>query len=127
MAMLLLLSLILFSLRNQPGLAEKGPAKRVYFAWASSFIPLIWLTMAIAALALLFGYVALGAFIAEQIFDTSVLIAALFLLHHLADSAVKAASDPMSGFGRLLRRATGLGERAIERLSLCSAPWPTCC
>jgi small-conductance mechanosensitive channel len=74
--------------------------------------------MAVAALALLFGYVALGNFIAERIFDTSVLIAILFLLHHLSDSAVKASFDPNSGFGRLLRRVTGLGERAIERLSL---------
>jgi small-conductance mechanosensitive channel len=74
--------------------------------------------MAAAALALLFGYVALGSFIAEQMFDTSALIAILFLLHHLADSAVKASFDPNSGFGRMLRRASGLGERAIERLSL---------
>ncbi len=116
--LLLLQTFILFSLHNQPGLADKTPGRRVYFAWATSFIPLVWLVMALAALALVFGYVALGSFIAAKIFDTSVLIAALFLLHHLSDSAVKASFDPNSGFGRLLRRATGLGERAIERLSL---------
>jgi small-conductance mechanosensitive channel len=42
----------------------------------------------------------------------------LFLVHHLSDAAVTASFDPGSGFGKFLRRFTGFGERAIERIGL---------
>ena len=51
-------------------------------------------------------------------FRTGLLVAVLFFLHHFSDAAVAASFDPQSGFGRFLRRMTGLGERAIERLGL---------
>jgi small-conductance mechanosensitive channel len=62
--------------------------------------------------------VALASFIAQQMFETAVLVTVLFLLHHLSDAAVVASTDPQSTFGRLLRHATGLGERGIGRLGL---------
>ena len=117
LVMLVLLSLTLLTLHNQDGLKDLG-GRRVYFGWTSVFTPLVWVLIALGFLALLFGYLALANFIAQQIFQTGVLIALLFLLHHLADAAVAASFDPDSGFGRFHRRVSGLGERAIERMSL---------
>ncbi len=117
-AMLLLLALILLTVRNQQGLPDKRPDRRLYFKWASAFVPLLWLLIAIGVIALLAGYVALASYLALQIFETSVLVTVLFLLHHLADAAVTSSFDPQSSFGRLLRKLTGLGERGIERLGL---------
>ncbi len=117
LAMLILLSLTLLTLHNQTGLKDPG-GRRVYFGWASALTPIIWLLIALGFLALLFGYLALANYIAQQIFQTGVLIAILFLLHHLADAAVAASFDPQSGFGRFHRRISGLGERAIERMAL---------
>lgn len=114
----LLLAALLLTLRNQPGLPGKTPGRRVYFTWAARFAPLAWLAIAVGVLALLFGYVALASFIATQTFETAILVLALFLLHHLSDAAVAASFDPSSGFGRFLRRMTGLGERAIERFGI---------
>ncbi|MBI2719796.1 MAG: mechanosensitive ion channel family protein [Rhizobiales bacterium] len=115
---LLLLALTLYSLRHQQGLAEKSPGRRLYFGWARRFVPALWLAIAVGVGALLAGYVALASYIAEQIFETAVLIAVLFLLHHLSDAAVNSSIDPQSGLGRTLRRVTGLGERGVERLGI---------
>jgi len=115
--MLVLISLMLLTLRHQEGL--KNPSgRRVYFTWASPLTPVLWLLIALGFTALIFGYLALANYIAQQIFQTGVLVALLFLLHHLADAVVAASFDPQSGFGRFFRRVTGLGERAIERLGL---------
>ncbi len=117
LVMLILLSLTLLVVHNQDGLKDMG-GRRVYFGWTSAFTPVIWVLIAIGFLALLLGYLALANFIAQQIFQTAILVAILFLLHHLADAAVAASFDPQSAFGRFHRRVSGLGERAIERMSL---------
>ena len=118
MALLVLIALILITLRNQGGLPGKTAGRRVYFSWAVRVAPLVWIAIAAGLVALLFGYVALAAYLAEQIFETAVVIVTLFLLHHLSDAAVTASFDPASGFGKFLRRFTGFGERAIERIGL---------
>lgn len=117
LVMLILLSLTLLVVRNQDGLKDLG-GRRVYFGWAAAFTPIIWLLIALGFLALLLGYLALANFIAQQIFQTGILVTILFLLHHLADAAVAASFDPQSAFGRFHRRVSGLGERAIERMAL---------
>ncbi len=117
LAMLVLLSLIVLVLRGQDGLPDPA-GRRIYFRWLAPLTPLIWLAIAIGFGALLLGYLSLASFIAQQVFRTGMLIAALFLLHHLTDAAVAASFDPQSGFGRFTRRVTGLGERAIERLGI---------
>ncbi|HUR44148.1 MAG TPA: DUF3772 domain-containing protein [Aestuariivirga sp.] len=115
--MLVLMALMLLAVASQNGLPEKTQG-RIYFKWASSFVPLLWLGIATGIAALLAGYVALASFVAQQMFETAVLVTVLFLLHHLSDAAVVASTDPQSTFGRLLRHATGLGERGIARLGL---------
>lgn len=118
MFLLLLLTLILLTLRNQQGLADKHPGRKLYFSWAGIFMPVVWLLIGAGVLALLMGYVALADYIAQQIFETAVLVTVLYLLHHLTDAAVTASFDPQSGFGRFLRKMTGLGERGVERLGI---------
>jgi small-conductance mechanosensitive channel len=119
-ALLVVIGLMLLTLTGQTAQAEDRPgAKRAtYLQWVYTLVPVYWLLLGIAALALIFGYIALGNFIAGQIFNTSVVFAVLFMLHHLADAAVNAAIDPLSRFGRALRRLSGFGERGIERIGL---------
>jgi potassium efflux system protein len=117
LAMLVLLSLILVALRNQTGLAQ-GAGRAVYLAWFPKVAPVLWLIIIVGFLALLFGYLSLANYIALNLFRTSILLAVLFLIHHLVDAAVETSADSQSGFGRFLRRITRLGERAIERLGL---------
>ncbi len=117
LAMLVLLSLILLELRRQRGLEfERG--RKLYFGWAKSLVPLLWLLIILGFGALLFGYLSLANYIAQKVFRTGLLLVVLFLLHHLSDAAVAASLDPQTGIGRVVRRVTGLGERAIERAGL---------
>ena len=118
LAMLVLISLIVLTLRNQSGLEDRTPARRVYFSWAGSLTVVVWLLVAVGLGALVLGYLALANYISQQLFRTGVLVMVLFLLHHLSDAAVAASFDSQSGFGRFFRRVTGMGERAIERLGL---------
>jgi small-conductance mechanosensitive channel len=118
LAMLILLSLIVLTIRQSEGLTERLPQQKLYFGWAAATTPLVWLLIAAGFVALLLGYLALANYIAQQLFQTGIVLVVLFLLHHLSDAAVDASFDPQSGFGRFLRNVTGLGERAIERLGL---------
>lgn len=96
---MLVISLMLLTLRHQEGL--KNPSgRRVYFTWASPLTPVLWLLIALGFIALIFGYLALANYIAQQIFQTGNPAALLFLLHHLADGAVAASLPSESGFDR---------------------------
>jgi potassium efflux system protein len=116
--MLLLLALILLNFRNQQGIAQKMPNQIVYFGWAEKFRLPIWLLIVLATIALLFGYIALANFIVFKLFDTALVVTFIFLIHHLADAAVGTSTDPASFLGKVIRNATGLGERAIETAGL---------
>ena len=115
--LLILCSIVLLLLRNQQGLPE-SEKHRLYFGWASKLVPLAWALIFIGFGALLLGYLALGDYIAHQIVRTSFVLTLAFLLYHLLDAMVQASFDPQSSFGIFLRRITGLGERAIERIGL---------
>ncbi len=117
LAMLILLSLSLLTLRNQNGL-QNPSGRHLYFGWASVFTPVAWVLIALGFAALVLGYIALANYISQQLFQTGMLVMILFLVHHFSDAAVAAAFDPLSGFGRFFRRVTGLGERSIERMGL---------
>jgi potassium efflux system protein len=117
LTLLVLTSIILLVLRNQPGLPEEDK-RRFYFSWAAKLVPLVWLLVFIGFAALAAGYLALGDYIAHQIVRTAMVVTLVFLLYHLLDAMVQASFDPQSNFGTFLRRITGLGERAIERLGL---------
>jgi len=117
LTLLILVSIILLVLRNQPGLPDEDK-RRFYFGWAAKLVPLVWGLVFIGFAALLFGYLALADYIAHQIVRTTMVVTLVFLVYHLLDAMVQASFDPQSHFGTLVRRLTGLGERAIERLGL---------
>ena len=116
--MLILLALLLLNFRNQPGLVEKPPNQLIYFQWSKVLLAPTWLLIAFATIALLFGYVALSNFIVFKLFDTTIVVTFLFLIHYTVDAAVRTSSDPNNQLGKFLRRVSGLGERAIERAGL---------
>ena len=116
--MLILLSLLLLNVSNQPGLTERMPNRQFYFRWSSAFLAPTWLLIILATVALLFGYIALSNFIVFKLFDTALVVTFLFVLHHTADAAVHISFDPGSHLGKFIRRVSGLGERAIERAGL---------
>lgn len=116
-ALIVVIAMILIVVRNQEGLPKTAHGGEVYFSLARQFGPLIWLLLLVSTIALSLGYVALAGFITEQIVDTSLLIVALLLVHHLTDALVVSGLDSGSSFGQFLRGLTGLGERGVARLS----------
>lgn len=114
--LIILLSLLLVTLRRQPGLATETAGRRLYFEWTKQFRPAAWLILALSLASLAAGYLALGQFLVTQLFETARLIACLYLLHRLAEAAITKSFDPQSRPGLFMRSATGLGERGIERL-----------
>lgn len=117
LSLLILVSIILLLLRSQAGLPDEDK-RRFYYGWAAKLVPLIWALVFTGFAALLFGYLALADYIAHQIVRTAMVVTLVFLIYHLLDAMVQASFDPQSHFGTFLRRITGLGERAIERLGL---------
>ena len=117
LSLLVLVSIILLVLRRQGGLPDEDK-RRFYYRWAAKLVPLIWALIFTGFAALLFGYLALADYIAHQIVRTAMVVTVVFLIYHLLDAMVQASFDPQSHFGTFLRRITGLGERAIERLGL---------
>ena len=117
LTLLILSGLVLIVLQRQQGIPDSE--KRVlYFGWSARLVPLIWVLIVVGIGALLTGYLALGDYIAHQIVRTSLVLTLVFLVYHLLDAMVQASFDPQSSFGIFLRRITGLGERAIERIGL---------
>lgn len=117
LSLLTLMSLIVYTVRNQGGLPNPA-GRRIYFQWAAKLTPFIWLFIVLGFAALFTGYLALANYIAHQMVRTAMVVGVLFVLYHLFDATITASFDPQSGFGSFLRRLTGLGERAIERLGL---------
>lgn len=117
LTLLVLASVILLVLRNQQGLPDDDK-RRFYFGWAVKLVPLVWGLIFTGFAALVLGYLALADYIAHQLVRTASVVTLVFLIYHLLDAMVQASFDPQSHFGIFLRRITGLGERAIERLGL---------
>lgn len=89
-----------------------------YFAWFVSFMPVLWLLLAIAVIGLIFGYLALSYFIAGKILDTVLVVLMMVLIHHLIDALADTLQNPASVLGQKLRGLTSMGDRGISRLSL---------
>ncbi|MCX7349361.1 MAG: DUF3772 domain-containing protein [Alphaproteobacteria bacterium] len=117
LTLLILAGVLLLVLSRQNGMPE-SERRRLYFGWAAKLVPVAWVLIVIGIGALLLGYLALGDYIAHQLVRTAFMVTLVFLVYHLLDAMVQASFDPQSSFGIFLRRMTGLGERAIERIGL---------
>ena len=112
--------------QGEPLVAEEGAGTtaaaedggRFFFSWTRYVFHLLWLVLLAIVVALVAGYVALAHFIASQTVLTSVLVVGLYLLHHLADAAVRSALDAHTYTGRFLRRTMSLPEGMITQLGV---------
>jgi potassium-dependent mechanosensitive channel len=89
-----------------------------FLTWFMNFMPLWWILLGVAALALLFGFIALSYFIAGNLLDTAMLAVVIGLLHAFTDSLAAAAVDPHARTGHILRRWTQWSDSGIQRLVL---------
>jgi small-conductance mechanosensitive channel len=113
-----LLALALSTIRKQAAKNLAAGEMPYFLIWALRFMPLFWLLLLLALLALGLGYVALSYFVASNLFTTALLVVAFGMAHALSDAFSTALTDQSSSPGALLRRVTGWTEGAISRLAL---------
>ncbi len=112
-----LIGLITAVIQNQAKHSQ-AEGSSYYLAWFVRFLPLIWVVLAAAVIALLLGYIALAYFITGSILDTALFIISLALIHSLADGFSEVLQNPISKTGQLLRQYTGLTELSLSRIAL---------
>ncbi len=117
-ALIVLAGVMLLVLRKQSNTPVTSVPEPHYLTWFISFMPLLWLLLAVAVIGLLFGYLALAYFISGKILDTVLLVVSLVLIHHLIDALSDTLQNPASRLGKKLRGFTTMGERGISRLAL---------
>ncbi len=113
-----LIAMGLLLLRRQ---AAKGLAveQSTYFlTWFVNLMPVWWLLLLIASLALVLGYIALSYFIVGNLLDTAMLAMTMGLLHAFADALAAAALDGQTRTGHAIRRITQWSEQGIQRVVL---------
>jgi potassium-dependent mechanosensitive channel len=118
---LVLIVLLTFALHLVRKEAAKGltNGQTPYFlVWTLRLMPLIWLLLVIAALALIFGFVAFSYFVASNLLSSLILIVAFGTVHALINAFCKALAESNSGPGNLLRRFTSWSEATISRTAL---------
>ena len=113
-----LAGLLLLVLKRQSNKPAPDVPEPHYLTWFISFMPLLWLLLAVAIVGLLFGYLALSYFIAGKILDTVLVVVMMVLTHHLIDALADTLQNPASVLGEKLRNMTSIGDRGIARLSL---------
>ena len=114
----LVAALLLLSRGGGEPAAEGESARQYYFGWTAYVFHALWGVVLIAAVSLLFGYVALAHFLLQKLIETSVVVTIFYLLHHLMDAGVEASLDPRTLPGRFLRRTMSLGETGTRRIGL---------
>lgn len=118
---LILIALIgigLVVVRREAGRDLAGQGTPYFLTWFVNFMPLWWLLLVIAGLALLFGFIALSYFISGNLLDTAILVVALGIVHAFTDALSSAALDLHSRTGHIIRRFTQWSEPSIQRVVL---------
>jgi potassium-dependent mechanosensitive channel len=118
LALIILLSLALIIVRRQAA-AGLGNAEVPYFlTWFLQLLPILWMLLAVAAMALVFGFIALSYFIVGNLLDSAMLLVFFGVAHAFCEALATALTDPATDAGRIIRRATGWGDAAVARLVL---------
>jgi potassium-dependent mechanosensitive channel len=118
LALIVLLGLALVIVRRQAAVGPAGFEVSYYLTWFMQLAPFLWLLLAIAGLALVFGFIALSYFIVGNLLDSAMLLVFFGVAHAFCDALATAINDPATDAGRITRRATGWSEAAIARLVL---------
>ncbi|HEY7901709.1 MAG TPA: DUF3772 domain-containing protein [Caulobacteraceae bacterium] len=87
--------------------------------WTWTLVALAaWLSLAIALLAVLFGYLALAAFLMRETLWIVAVLGLLFLGLRFCDEIFPAVLSDKSGPGRALRMAIGFSEAGMEQIAV---------
>ncbi len=116
--LIVLAGLMLPQLRKQAQTTPADVPEPHYLKWFVPFIPVIWLLLGLALLALLFGYLALSYYVSGKILETLLAIVLITLLHHLADAVADELNTSRAPLGAWARRVTGWSGTAIGRLAM---------
>jgi potassium-dependent mechanosensitive channel len=116
--LIVLIGIGLVVVRREAGRELAGQGTPYFLTWFMNFMPVWWLLLFIASLALLFGFIALSYFIAGNLLDTAILVIALGIFHAFVDALSAAANDPRSRTGHTIRSVTQWSEQGILRLVL---------
>lgn len=77
-----------------------------------------WLTLSVALLALLFGYVAMASFLTRETIWIATVLAGLFLFLRFVDDLFPALMAPSAPVGRFAQRAVGFSDDALEQIGV---------
>ena len=118
LGLIVLIAIGLTIVRKQAAKGLAGEGSTYFLVWFMNFMPLWWALLLIAALALLFGFIALSYFISGNLLDTAMLAVGMGILHAFTDALSAALVDPMTTAGRFVRRFTQWSEQSIQRIVL---------
>jgi small-conductance mechanosensitive channel len=116
--LIILLASALHLVRKEAAKGLTNGQTPYFLVWTLRLMPLIWLLLVIAALGLVFGFVAFSYFVASNLLSSLLLIVAFGTVHALINAFCQTLAEPNSGPGKLLRRFTGWSEAAISRAAL---------
>jgi potassium-dependent mechanosensitive channel len=118
LVLVLLIGVGLVIVRRQAVMGLAGQGTPYFLTWFLNFMPLWWLLLLVASMALLVGFIALSYFIAGNLLDTAILVVALGIVHAFVDALSAAAVDAQSRTGHAIRRLTQWSEQGIQRIVL---------
>lgn len=118
LALIVLLGVALVIVRRQAAQGLASGEVPYYLTWFMQLAPLLWVLLAVAALALIFGFIALSYFISGNLLDSAMLLVFFGVAHAFSEALASALLDPATESGRVIRRFTGWSEAAIGRLVL---------
>lgn len=116
LVLLIALAMVIIRKEAQKGLGENDTT--YFLIWILKFTPFIWILLAIAVIALVFGFIALSLFIVGNLLESAMLAVVLGVLHAFAHAIADAAGDPNTRTGQKFQRITSWSEEGMRRTIL---------
>ena len=113
-----LVGLFLAILRRQSTTVPPDVPEPHYLSWFMKAVPLLWLLLAIAILALVFGYISLAYFLVGKTMRAILAVVQIVLLHHFIEALANAIANAETATGAKFRSLTSWGEKGSQRFSL---------